>query len=143
MKERITVQVFDLNQSLTRKNSGMARSFAFAFGVAVSLAVFTAPTAAFAQSESGGLTANSPSSGAPTYADLVDLAERSGLILRAEIRRQTAVEPERSPGLEPGFVRLYIEGAHTRIAGRQCHNWRIARLSGRCAARCARQTGQI
>ena len=36
MKERITVQVFDLNQPLTRKNSGMARSFAF--GVAVSLA---------------------------------------------------------------------------------------------------------
>ena len=115
MKERITVQVFDLNQPLTRKNSGMARSFAF--GVAVSLAAFTAPTAAFAQSESGDLTANSPSSGAPTYADLVDLAERSGLILRAEIRRQTAVEPERSPGLEPGFVRLYIEARTLALLG--------------------------
>lgn len=46
---------------------------------------------------------------AATYADLVDLAERSDLVIRAEIRRQTTVEPERSPGLAPGFARLYIE----------------------------------
>ncbi len=44
-----------------------------------------------------------------TYADLTSLAERSDLVIRAEIRRQIEVEPERSPGLAPGFVRLYIE----------------------------------
>lgn len=44
-----------------------------------------------------------------TYVDLVDLAERSDMVIRAEIRRQAVVEPERSPGLEPGFARLYIE----------------------------------
>lgn len=44
-----------------------------------------------------------------TYADLVDLAERSDMVVRAEIRRQIVVEPERAPGLESGFARLYIE----------------------------------
>lgn len=44
-----------------------------------------------------------------TYADLVGLAERSDMVLRAEIRRQIRLEPERAPGLEPGFARLYIE----------------------------------
>lgn len=44
-----------------------------------------------------------------TYADLVDLADGTPLVLKAEIRDQATVEPERSPGLEPGFVRLYIE----------------------------------
>jgi len=44
-----------------------------------------------------------------TYVDLVDLAERSDMVIHAEIRRQIVVEPERSPGLERGFVRLYME----------------------------------
>ena len=44
-----------------------------------------------------------------TYADIVDLADEAPLVLRAQIRKQATVEPERSPGLEPGFVRLYIE----------------------------------
>jgi hypothetical protein len=46
---------------------------------------------------------------AATYVDLVDLAERSDMVIRVEIRRQIVVEPERAPGLEPGFARLYIE----------------------------------
>ncbi len=44
-----------------------------------------------------------------TYADLTALAERSQLVIRAQIRRQTLVKPERAPGLQPGFARLYIE----------------------------------
>ena len=44
-----------------------------------------------------------------TYADLTTLAERSDLVIRAEIRRQITVKPERAPGLAPGFARLYIE----------------------------------
>lgn len=44
-----------------------------------------------------------------TYADLVDLSERSDLVIRAQIRRQITVKPERAPGLAPGFARLYIE----------------------------------
>jgi hypothetical protein len=48
---------------------------------------------------------------AATYADLNDLAERSDLVIRAEIRRQTIVRPERAPGLAPGFARLYIQAS--------------------------------
>ena len=44
-----------------------------------------------------------------TYADIVGLAERSPLVVRAEIRDQATLEPERSPGLAPGHVRLYVE----------------------------------
>lgn len=44
-----------------------------------------------------------------TYADLADLADVSALVLHAKIRKQIEVEPERSPGLPAGFVRLYIE----------------------------------
>lgn len=44
-----------------------------------------------------------------TYVDLVTLAERSDMVLRVEIRRQTRVPVERAPGLAPGFARLYIE----------------------------------
>lgn len=46
---------------------------------------------------------------APTYADLAALAEASPLVVRAEVRKQAVLEPERSPGLRPGMVRLYIE----------------------------------
>lgn len=54
----------------------------------------------------------------PTYADLADLSDRSGAVIHARIRKQMALEPERSAGVSPGFVRLYIE-AQTRslIAG--------------------------
>lgn len=44
-----------------------------------------------------------------TYVDFVTLAERSAVVVRAQIRRQTALKPERAPGLKPGFARLYIQ----------------------------------
>ncbi|WP_234029580.1 hypothetical protein [Erythrobacter sp. THAF29] len=54
-----------------------------------------------------------------TYADLVALAERSELVIRARIRRQSQVSAERAPGLKPGFARLYIEAETLAlIAGR-------------------------
>lgn len=55
------------------------------------------------------LTAQNKSAELLTYADLVDLAESAPLVVRAEIRDQAALGPERSPGLAPGHVRLYIE----------------------------------
>ncbi|MEL7445720.1 MAG: hypothetical protein AAGK02_07885 [Pseudomonadota bacterium] len=45
----------------------------------------------------------------PTFADLVDLSDRSTLVVHAEIRRQTRVKAERAPDLAPGFARLYIQ----------------------------------
>jgi len=44
-----------------------------------------------------------------TYVDLADLSDASDLVIRAQIRRQVTVEPERAPGLRAGFARLYIE----------------------------------
>jgi hypothetical protein len=44
-----------------------------------------------------------------TYADLVDLALSSPVVAKAVVHRQTRLKPEESPGLRPGFVRLYIE----------------------------------
>lgn len=45
----------------------------------------------------------------PTYADLVDLSDSAPLVLRAQIRRQTLVEPERARGVRPGWARLYVQ----------------------------------
>lgn len=44
-----------------------------------------------------------------SYPDLVAFSDASELVIRAEIRRQTRVKPERAPGLRPGFARLYIQ----------------------------------
>ncbi|WBY16876.1 hypothetical protein PF049_01535 [Erythrobacteraceae bacterium WH01K] len=50
-----------------------------------------------------------PFQGAPTYADLADLADGAPLVLKAEVKRQAQVKPERAPGLAPGHARLYLE----------------------------------
>ena len=42
-------------------------------------------------------------------ADLIDLADYADLVVRAKIRRQSDVAPERAPGLKPGHARFYIE----------------------------------
>ncbi len=59
-----------------------------------------------------------PAGPAVTYADLADLADSAPLVLRARVSRLALVEPERSPGLRPGWGRFYVE-AKTRalIAG--------------------------
>ncbi len=56
-----------------------------------------------------------------TYADLATLSDRSEVVVRAQIRRQTLLKPERAPGLAAGFARLFID-ANT-----------IAVISGRSA----------
>ncbi|WP_338446686.1 hypothetical protein V5F89_02490 [Pelagerythrobacter marensis] len=45
----------------------------------------------------------------PTYADLADLADPAELVIRAEVRRQARLKPERAPNVRPGYGRLYIE----------------------------------
>lgn len=44
-----------------------------------------------------------------TYADLADLGSAADLVVRATVKKQAEVEPERAPGLAPGHVRLYVE----------------------------------
>ncbi len=45
----------------------------------------------------------------PSYAATVELADAAELVVRAQIRRTIALEPERAPDVAPGFVRLYVE----------------------------------
>ena len=78
------------------------------------LALASGPLAA--QARTGGTApavGDVPTPGAayagPTYADLVDLAEGTPLVIRARIKDQARVSAERAPGLAPGFARLYIE----------------------------------
>ena len=73
----------------------------------LSAALICAPAAAIAQEP--------VSPPAMTYADIVDLADSAPLVLRAQIRQQATVERERSPGLAPGFVRLYVEARTTAL----------------------------
>lgn len=50
-----------------------------------------------------------------TYADLVDLALASPVVVRATIHRQSRLKPDESPGLTPGSARLYIEADTTAL----------------------------
>ncbi|RDC61046.1 hypothetical protein HME9302_02263 [Alteripontixanthobacter maritimus] len=44
-----------------------------------------------------------------SWADLADLADAAPMVVRAEIRNQAELKPERAPGLAAGYTRLYIE----------------------------------
>ncbi|MEZ5681156.1 MAG: hypothetical protein R3E14_07635 [Erythrobacter sp.] len=55
------------------------------------------------------------SAAAMSYADLVALTDGTPLVVRAKVKDQVAVEPERSPGLAAGHVRLYIEAQTTAL----------------------------
>lgn len=84
-------------------------------GALIALSAMGLSTGALAQQ---GVPEMTSAQQGPTYADLVDLAERSDMVIRAEIRRQATVESERAPGLAPGFARLYIEArTQALIAG--------------------------
>lgn len=97
-----------VNEILTKYIMGLALAFCVALAVMTSAAPALAQTSSFAT--------NGPASASPenlaaraTYVDLVTMADRSALVVRAQIRRQTQVKPERAPGLARGFARLYIE----------------------------------
>lgn len=46
---------------------------------------------------------------APTYSDLASLADAAPLTLRARVKNQAVVAPERAPGVDAGHARLYVE----------------------------------
>lgn len=62
-----------------------------------------------------GAAAQETGAAAMSYADLVALTDGTPLVIRARVKDQVAVEPERSPGLAPGHVRLYIEAQTTAL----------------------------
>jgi len=80
------------------------RRKAFALiGAAAALAIGTAAAPLAAQSETPAVMTG------PTYADLADLAIPAKLVIKAKIRKQATLKPERAPSLRPGWARLYIE----------------------------------
>ncbi len=73
------------------------------------ISLFFASLIVQAALETGASAQGESQLGGVTYADLAGLADPAEIVLRAEIRKQAEVEPERSPGLSPGHIRLYIE----------------------------------
>jgi hypothetical protein len=97
-----------VKDELTRKFKTLKVSAALLAGLALgpSVAVAQAPAAPVAAAPTG-----------PTYADLTSLADASDLVIRAQIRSQTLLKPDRAPGLAAGFARLYIEADTLALIG--------------------------
>lgn len=72
---------------------------------------------AMAQAAGAAEAVNSASD--PTYADLAMLADSAQLVAHVQISKLAQIEPERAPGVRPGWGRFYVE-AKTRavLAGR-------------------------
>lgn len=65
--------------------------------------------AGFAMLAAPAAAQQAPERSGPTYADLADLADPADLVIRAQIKDQAMLRPERAPGVQPGYGRLYIE----------------------------------
>lgn len=52
-----------------------------------------------------------------TYADLADLAGPAAVVVKAQVRKIAAVEPQRAAGLRNGWARLYIEARTEAVLG--------------------------
>ena len=44
-----------------------------------------------------------------SYSDLADLGDSSGLVLRAQVRKVSVIDPARARGVRPGYARFLIE----------------------------------
>ena len=88
---------------------------AFGAGLAAIAAVsgMSRPHAAQVMAVSGPASApasaNAPAPANASYADIVDLADKTPIILRAEIRKIARLDPARSVGVKPGQARVYVE----------------------------------
>jgi len=98
---------------------GGRAAFPFALAAALTLAGCATPQVAQAQAQAQGAAAEAPSMPALTFVDLAELVEAAPTIAIVEIADQATVEPERSPGLASGDVRLYLEArTEALLAGR-------------------------
>lgn len=86
-------------------SGGMTRKKSPAALLGILLATLPAPLAAQQGSAEPAMT----------YADLADLSDGAQLVLRANVRKQAALEPERATGVAPGHVRLYVEARTTAL----------------------------
>ena len=51
------------------------------------------------------------------YADLADLADPAGVVVRAQVRKVAELEPERARGVRAGWARLYVEARTEAVLG--------------------------
>ena len=74
------------------------------------LGVLALPVPLFAQDivQPTSTSSSAPTS-EPTFADLADLADGASVVARAQVRKASRLKPEQSPGLQPGWARLYVE----------------------------------
>jgi hypothetical protein len=87
-------------------------------GALAALLLLSAPAAA-AQAQRTAQPAAEPAPPLATYADIAALAEKADVVAIVQVREQTALKPERAPGLATGQARLYIEGrTQVLLAGR-------------------------
>ena len=93
------------------RQGGMARS-TFRRTIALSLVVLASAIPAIAGAQGAQVTTVAAS---PTYADLVALAEGSGVIAEVVVKDQVAVPAERAPGLAAGQARLYLQAQTQRV----------------------------
>lgn len=71
----------------------------------VALVAIVAAPPAFAESSAKPI----PARPSLTYADMVDLAEASPLVLKAKVTKVAEVEPKRAGNVKPGWARIYVE----------------------------------
>ena len=96
----------------------MPRQFRHRFEAPVLAAAFMGGALALAVPATAQDAGAMAGPGAPTYADLADLADGAPLVLKAQVKRQAQVQAERAPGLAPGYARLYLEAeTQTLISG--------------------------
>lgn len=93
----------------------MTRTAAFLFPVAIAALAPLGSARALADSQNTAATRAAPS--APTYADLVDLADGTPMVVRAQVRKAVPVEPARAKGVRPGWIRTYIEARTEALIG--------------------------
>ncbi len=89
-------------------------------GGAVFAGALAGDSAGFAQTLStAGSAQPAQAVSGPTYADLATLSDAAELVVRVQIRKATALKPERVPGLAAGFARIYVQADTVAlIAGR-------------------------
>ena len=105
-----------LRRAASRRSAAVGRIAALALfaGLAVSAAL---PANAQPATQAVPATTTPAAPLAPTYADLVSLAESADVVLVARIADQAVVPAERAPGLEPGKARLYLEAETEAVLG--------------------------
>ena len=90
-------------------SGGLALHAVVAMALVLAFALaFVRPVQAQAPGQPQGERA-APAVAGPTWADLADLADPAELVIRAKVKKQAALEPERALGVAPGHARLYVE----------------------------------